>query len=201
MVEESMILAGEAAAGYAAQRGIPLPFSNQDPPDGRVPFDTLSGMFAMRRFLRRSQYRAQMGPHSGLGLPGYVQATSPLRRYLDLVAHQQLRAGLRGGALLNEGDLLERIGSVEAALPALRQAELRSEKHWTLVHLLQHPRERWEGVLVDKRGASGTVMIPALALEARVHLPGSPALDALLALESSGVNLPDLEAFFNVTPR
>ena len=30
-------------------------------------------------------------PHAGLGLPGYVQATSPIRRYMDLLAHWQLK--------------------------------------------------------------------------------------------------------------
>lgn len=30
-------------------------------------------------------------PHAGLGLPGYVQATSPIRRYTDLLAHWQLK--------------------------------------------------------------------------------------------------------------
>ena len=47
-------------------------------------------------------------PHAGLGLPGYVQATSPMRRYLDLAIHQQLRAFLSGSPLLDAADLIER---------------------------------------------------------------------------------------------
>lgn len=31
-------------------------------------------------------------PHAGLGLPAYVQVTSPIRRYSDLLAHWQLKA-------------------------------------------------------------------------------------------------------------
>ena len=30
-------------------------------------------------------------PHSGLGLEGYVQFTSPIRRYGDMLAHLQLK--------------------------------------------------------------------------------------------------------------
>ncbi len=30
-------------------------------------------------------------PHAGLGLQGYVQFTSPIRRYSDMLAHFQLK--------------------------------------------------------------------------------------------------------------
>jgi exoribonuclease II len=200
MVQEAMILAGDAIAGYASRHGIAIAYSNQEAPDTRVPFETLAGMFAMRKYLRRSQYRVEPGPHSGLGLAAYTQATSPLRRYLDLVAHQQLRAFLRGERLLTTAEVLERIGSVEAAIPPLRQAELRSEKHWTLVYLQDRAERIWQGVLVDKRGreASGTVLIPELALEVRVHLPGVVELDQTLNLRLTGIDLPNLEAYFRV---
>ena len=35
-------------------------------------------------------------PHSALGVEGYVQISSPIRRYGDLLAHYQLKAVLRG---------------------------------------------------------------------------------------------------------
>ncbi len=94
VVENCMILIGEAVTRYAKDNDLPLPYSTQDPPDN-PPLDapqTLSGMFALRRTMKRSQYRSTPAPHAGLGLEAYSQATSPLRRYLDLVVHQQLRA-------------------------------------------------------------------------------------------------------------
>ncbi len=193
MVEEAMILAGDAAAAFAAGRSIPLAFSAQDSPESIVPHATLAGMFAMRRLMKRSQYRASPAPHAGLGLAQYAQVTSPLRRYLDLAAHQQLRAGLAGRALIAESALLERIGMVEAALPALRQAEYASEKHWTLVYLLRHPGWRGEAVLVERRGAQGTFLIPSLALEARVAAAAAIDLDARTEVEISSIDLPALE--------
>lgn len=193
VVEEAMILTGEAVASYAAARGIPLPFSQQEPPDGRIAMTGPASMFAMRRLMRRSQYRTNPGLHSGLGLGAYAQATSPLRRYLDLVVHQQLRAFLRGESLLSETEIMERIGAVEAVMPALHQAEQLSEKHWTLVYLLQHPGWQAEGVLVEKRGANGTVIVPELALEVRLYLPGDPPLDSLLALSVGGIHLANLD--------
>jgi exoribonuclease-2 len=193
IVEEAMILAGEAA-GWAAQRqGLDLLYTVQDAPESRVPTDRLSGMFAMRRLLHRSQYRATPGPHGGLGLPHYTQATSPLRRYLDLVVHQQLRAGQRGVAPLGESALLERIGMVEAILPALRRAEVASERHWTLVYLLQRPDWHGEAVLVERRGGMGTWLLPALGLEARAAAPADLPLDMQAGATVMGIDLPKLE--------
>ena len=82
---------------------------------------------------------------------------------------------------------------VEAALPALRQAETASEKHWTLVHLLRNPGWRGQAVLVDRRGAQGTLLIPDLALEARTSITGPLELDSQVTVEIRAVDLPGLE--------
>jgi exoribonuclease R len=46
---------------------------------------------ALRRFLGRAgmSFMKPMS-HGGLGIPGYVQFTSPIRRYGDLLAHYQV---------------------------------------------------------------------------------------------------------------
>jgi exoribonuclease-2 len=129
----------------------------------------------------------------------YAQVTSPLRRYLDLVAHQQLRAFLRGQELLRAQDVLERIGAAEAAADGVRQAERLSRQHWTLVYLLAHPAWRGDGVVVEKRGAHATVLIPELDMEPRVHMREELPLDTVVPLALRGVNLPALDAHFEVS--
>ncbi len=198
LVQQAMIAAGEAVARFALERGIPMPFSTNEGPDeplGRL--TTLSAMFAARRQLKRSQYRAAPARHASLGLPAYTQVTSPLRRYLDLIAHQQLRAHLRGAPLLDEAQILERVGAVEAIIGSLRQAELLSEKHWTLVYLLQHAGWRGEGVLVERRGGGGgAIIIPSLGLETTAHLNGEIALDSVVKMALQKVELPRLDVYF-----
>ena len=122
LVQYAMILAGEAAARFGTTRGIPLPFATQEPPD-YVDFDegqsqSLSAMFARRRTFRRSQYRSVPAPHSGLGLSAYAQATSPMRRYLDLVVHQQLRAYLANRPLLTAEQILDAWARSRRSSPA-----------------------------------------------------------------------------------
>jgi exoribonuclease-2 len=158
---------------------------------------TMAGMFALRRTLKRSQMKSTPEPHAGLGLEIYAQATSPLRRYLDLVVHQQLRAYLRGDQLLDSQDVLARVGAAEAISGSARQVERQANKHWTLVYLKQHPDWQGEGVLVDKRDLRGRVLIPDLDLEVQVHLREDLPLDSRVPLKLKGINLPELDVYFS----
>jgi exoribonuclease-2 len=200
LVTEAMLLAGESAARYALERGISFPFSTQGPAPAwtHQPPEGLAGMYALRRALKPSQMTSVPAPHAGLGMAVYAQATSPLRRYLDLVAHQQLRAYLRGEGLLGEQEMLERIGAAAAVTRDVRRAERLARQHWTLVYLLEHSDWRGEGVLVEKEGLRGTVLIPELDLEARIHLREDFPLDSVVPLALSGVNLAELTSHFQV---
>lgn len=202
LVENAMILTGDAVARFALQHQIPLPFATQEVSDEATPAlrraQTYTQMLALRKTMRRSQYRTVADPHGGLGLPAYVQTTSPLRRYLDLVVHQQLRAYLRGDPLLSQADILARIGATEAINGSLREAENKSNTHWTLIYLLQNPTWQGEGILVDKRGLQGTVLLPTLGMEPTVHLPGDLPLDTRLLIEARAVDLPKLDARFRI---
>lgn len=200
LVTEAMLMAGEAAARFALERDIPFPFATQPPPPTgtQQPTEGLAGAYALRNTLQRSQTKSVPAPHTGLGLAVYARATSPLRRYLDLVAHQQLRGYLRGEDILGAQEMLERIGAVEAVTGSVRQAERLARQHWTLVYLLQHPGWRGEGILVEKRNSRGTVLIPELDLEPRVHLREDLPLNSVVPLFLSGVELPELEAYFRL---
>jgi len=208
LVREAMLMAGEAAACFSIEHDVPFPFVTQSASEKDNLFDNasqpvsgirdLAGDFAKRRTLKRSQISGQPAPHAGVGLPAYSRVTSPLRRYLDLVAHQQLRAYLQGEVLLGEQEMLERVGASEAVTGSLNYAERLARRHWTLVYFMQHPDWRSEGVLVEKRGLRAKVIIPELAFETQVHLKGDLPLNSVLSLELRGVNLPELEAYFTL---
>jgi exoribonuclease II len=200
LVREAMLLAGEAVARFAREKEIPLPFATQAAPETVPAATTPSQMFARRRLLRPAQPRGGPAPHAGLGLEQYVQCTSPLRRYLDLVVHQQLRAHLRGQPLLNTQELMARVGAADAAAGAVRRAERLSINHWLLVYLLQHPGWQGEGVVVEKRGARTLVLIPQLALETPIYPRQETPLDHTVRLALESVNLPELDASFRLLP-
>jgi exoribonuclease-2 len=217
LVQEAMIMAGEAVARFAQEHDICVPYSTQEASELRATQEaselgapdltglekpvrsaSLSQMAAVRRTLKRSQYRTLPAPHAAMGLAAYVQATSPLRRYPDLVVHQQVRAHLRGETGLGHEAVLERIGAVEAVMGGVRQAEQLSDRHWTLVYLRQQAGWHGEGIVIEQRGSSSRVLIPDLALETTLRLPAGTSLDSRLPLVLNGINLAQLEAYFRV---
>ena len=74
----------------------------------------------------------------------YSQVTSPLRRYGDLISHQQLRSFLKKEKLIDKDEMLIRMSAGEAAAQASKKAERNSRMHWTLVYLLQNPDMEFE---------------------------------------------------------
>ena len=174
MVRECMVLAGEAAARWALQNQAPFPFIAQeagDLPSGRLA--GLAGAWQMRRCMRPRTISTKPAVHWGLGLDQYTQVTSPLRRYTDLLCHQQIRAFLRGGALLSEDEVLLRVSAAEAAALAASKAERASRAHWTAVYLSGRKGSSWEGVVLDRKGNRGVVFIPALGIETQVNIRGN----------------------------
>jgi exoribonuclease-2 len=197
MVRECMLLAGEEAGRWALRKGLPFPYISQETGDlPAAPLPGLAGSYQLRRCMRPRSLSVKPGLHAGLGLDVYTQVTSPLRRYTDLLAHQQIRALLRGGRPLGEEEVLLRIAAAEAAASATVQAERASRAHWTAVYLADKRGSEWEGVLAEKRGSRGLVLIPALGLETQVPLRGEPEPNDPVSLVLTAVRIPEAEAVF-----
>jgi exoribonuclease II len=197
MVRDAMLMTGEAVARFAFTHNIPLPYTTQEAPaEPLPPASTTAEFFARRRLMRPSQQSSAPGAHAGLGLGLYAQATSPLRRYLDLVVHQQLRAYLSGEPGLNAQEVMERVGAADAISGDARRAERLSNRHWTLVYLQQNPDWQGQGIIVEKKGRKDVVLIPALDLEARVYVKGERPLNTAVTLKFQEADLVNLEAHF-----
>lgn len=197
LVREAMLTVGEALARLGIERGLPLAYSVQDAPsEVESPAAGLAGAFAQRRAMQRSRLSVAPGRHAGLGLDQYVQATSPLRRYLDLIAHQQLRAHLRGGELLDAAAITLRIGTADAVAGSVRTAERLSNQHWTLVYLLQNPNWTGEGVVVEQKAGRELILIPELAWETEVYRRQLRPLNSRVRLAVESVDLPNRAARF-----
>ena len=199
MVTDAMLAAGEAAARFALENAIPVPFATQPPPaSDALPENNLPAMYAFRRNFKPSRSQTQPEPHAGLGLEVYTRATSPLRRYLDLVTHQQLRAFLKGETPLNLEQLTERIGAAEAVSGLIRKAERLSNTHWKLIKLHRDPEWRADAVVVEVNDKRATLLVPSLALEARLRMQKPAAIGDELGVKCREADIPGLSARLQV---
>jgi exoribonuclease-2 len=198
MVKEAMLMAGEAAAAYACRDGIPCVFSTQESTEIPVLPDGLAGMYALRRFMKRGQLKSLPTRHAGIGLDRYTQITSPIRRYQDLIIHQQLRAHILGHRLLTAEEMLQRLGATEAVTSNMRQAERLSNRHWTMVYLSETPHWHGEGVIVETDGSRCTVIIPDIGLETHLRCQSGIPLNTRVPIVLEEANIPELRAFFKI---
>ncbi|MCB1868743.1 MAG: RNB domain-containing ribonuclease [Gammaproteobacteria bacterium] len=198
LVTELMLMTGEAVAGYALARQIAIPFATQPAPDELQQPENLAARFAYRRQMKPSQANTLEAPHAGLGLSCYARATSPLRRYLDLVVHQQLRAVLGGQQPMSAAAISERICASDMILGKLKRAERLSNLHWKMLYLKRRPKWKGRGLVVEKQDQRVTVLIPELALESRIRYSGTVDLNEELKLAMRDVDVPDLSARFRV---
>ena len=169
MIQEMMLLAGEGAARFAFKNQIPFPYVSQEAPQfpELIP-DGWAGQFARVKCMRKRSVGITPAPHSGLGLSFYSQVTSPLRRYSDLIAHQQLRAFIKGEKILDKDAMLEKVAAGDAASIAAKKASRLSDTHWKLVYLIQNPELEFEGVCIDVRGNDALFLIPQLDMQATI---------------------------------
>ncbi len=193
VVREMMLLAGEGAARFAFANKIPFVYVRQEAPD--IPKDLpegLAGEFRTVKCMHRREVGLLPGPHAGLGLGIYSQGTSPLRRYGDLLCHEQLRAFLDGRELIDKDAMLERLSAGDQAAYACKKAERKSDLHWTLVYLLQNPDWTGEAVCVDFKGNEAVFMIPSLAQQTVFAPSKKLELNDKIMVKAKSVDIPNL---------
>ena len=197
LVAEAMILAGAVAARFGQENALALPYRSQLPadlpppaqlealPDGAVRFA------AIKRCLSRGLMGTAPAAHFSLGLPAYVQTTSPIRRYGDLVVQRQIAAQLDGGIPLAEPALQELIESFDAAVREGIGIAREDQRHWQQVWFEAHKGEQWRAQFLRwlrPQDRLGLVRIDELAMDLAAECPAGCEPGALLLLRVQQVD-------------
>lgn len=197
MVKEMMLLAGEGAAKFAFENSIPFQFVSQEEPEipKNIP-QGLAGEYRLRRSMRPRQVSVNPSAHHGLGLGMYAQVTSPLRRYGDLVSHQQLSLFLENRKTMDKETLFDKIAQGDIAASECIKAERESCIHWKLVYLLQNPQWQGEAVIVETGIPKAKILIPELAMESQINIPGNLQLNDRIKVKAENIEIWNLKVDF-----
>ena len=178
IVAEAMILANSTWGGWLAEHGVP-------------------GIYRSQASLAPG-IKVRMGvkplPHAGMGVAQYAWATSPLRRYVDLVNQWQIIACARHGRTAalaapfkpKDAMLFSIVSSFDAAYSAYGDFQHAIERYWTIQHLAQQGINELDAVVMKDglvRADALPLVFKALGCEAlprgahvRVRITGSDAL-------------------------
>ncbi len=192
MVAEFMVLANRLIGARLRDSGVPAIYRTQDSVAmDEVPDTSVDAVrqYHILRHIRPSRLTTTAGPHALIGVEPYVQATSPLRRYLDLVVQRQLAASLDGTEPPYSLDDLKRlIGEAEAALRDLNRAEDERKRYWTLKHLGGRVGEAFPATVLDVRDRQSVVELETYLIRSNVYLPPSTVAGQTVRLELQEVD-------------
>ena len=130
IVAEAMILANSSWGGWLAELGVPGIYRSQA---------SLAPGVKVRMGIKPA-------PHAGMGVTQYTWATSPLRRYVDLVNQWQIIACARHGRTAalaapfkpKDAMLFSIISSFDGAYSAYNGFQQAIERYWTMRWLEQN---------------------------------------------------------------
>lgn len=175
LVSEMMILANWLTAKFLTENDMPAVFRSQPPPRGRLysgaEEGTLFENWMQRRLISRVVIGARARHHSGLGVDGYATATSPIRKYYDLVTQRQIKACLGMESPYSEEDIGRIISAVNEPLRAAAQVQFRRHRYWIFKFLEKHIGERTEAIVLDKRRDGHMILIPDYLIECLMSPP------------------------------
>ncbi|NEQ98573.1 MAG: VacB/RNase II family 3'-5' exoribonuclease [Cyanothece sp. SIO2G6] len=210
MVAEMMILTGEVAGHYGKTHDLVLPFRGQPQPE-LPPEEELMVLpagpvrdSAIRRCMSRSEMGITPLRHAGLGLDTYTQATSPIRRYTDLLCHFQIKAHLRGEAAPFSPEQLQELVQVvsNTAYEAVL-IERQTNRYWGVEFLRRHEGEIWQALMLRwlrEHENLGLVLLEELGLEMVVRLQRAVSLGDRIDLKVTHANpRQDIIQFTEVT--
>jgi exoribonuclease-2 len=189
-VAEAMILAGAVVAAHGQVHGLALPYRSQlpstlPPPDvlGALPPGPVRHA-ALKQGLSRGFTTPTPSPHFSLGLEAYVQATSPIRRYGDLLVQRQLALLADGQPPLTPEALQQQLADLEEPVRQGIQISREDQRHWRQVWFAEHRSAQWRATFLRWLRESdqlGLVWVESLAMELPAHCPaGCAPADALL---------------------
>ncbi|MCK5098676.1 MAG: RNB domain-containing ribonuclease, partial [Desulfobacteraceae bacterium] len=175
LVSEFMILANSLMAEFLADNNVPAAFRSQVEPRERLFKGIETSLYLnsmQRRKLSRAVVSTEPSPHSGLGVKAYVTATSPIRKYYDLLTHRQIR-GILGYEAPYSKDGVEQILQ-NLILPVSNANKLQSirRRYWILKYLETKQGSEFEALVLESHKGFCIVLLKDFMLESKLPSGG-----------------------------
>ncbi len=168
LVSELMILANELAARRLVEAQLPAIFRSQPEPRERLLNSnggTLFQNWMQRKQIHRFVLTNAPEPHSGLGLSSYVTATSPIRKYFDLVTQRQLRAASGLEPPYTQRQIDDIIADLSDPISQVGIVQRQRHRYWLLKYLEGCIGQKEEAIVLSKRRNTYSILMTAYMLE------------------------------------
>lgn len=181
LVSELMILANYLFAKTLMEKEIPCVYRSQPPPLEKIDlghrYDPVLS-YRCKKALARGSFSLYPEPHSTLGLSVYSTATSPLRRYTDLLTQRQLVSSLDSSVRPIDADRLDRLLSdISYRLERSSLVERERQRYYLLKYMEQKKHEEFEVVVLNRFPRFYLVQLEAFGINTVLHTPPGVSLN------------------------
>ncbi len=179
LVSEIMIMANWLMARFLQSNDLPAVFRSQPSPRERLYKEnggTLFQNWMQRKYLSRFVLSPEPEPHSGLGLDAYLTATSPIRKYFDLITQRQIRAAFDLDTPYSKGEIKETIQILTQPMSYVSRLQNRRKRYWLLKYLEGRVGRKEEAIVLSRRRNCYIALLTDYMIECPIPL-------------SAGVNL------------
>lgn len=176
LVSEIMIMANWLMAEFLSKYRHPTIYRSQPDPKERLYREdegTLFQNWMQRKLLSRFVLGYEPEPHAGLGLDAYVTATSPIRKYSDLITQRQIRAVLGLEEAYTPEEIERAIQNLEQPMIHVSRLQFRRKRYWLLKYLEGKIGEKEEAIVLNRRKNDYFVMLPEYMIECPVSVSGN----------------------------
>ena len=168
LVSEIMIMANWLMAKYLKEHRLAAIFRSQPEPRERLYKNNAGTLFQnwmQRRLLSRFVLSPSPDWHSGLGLDAYVTATSPIRKYSDLVAQRQIRASLGLEDAYTAEQVTEIIQLLEVPMSYVGRFQFSRHRYWLLKYLENQIGQKEEAIVLHKARRNYQILLTQYMVE------------------------------------
>jgi len=162
IVSELMIFYNSEAALLLGANGVTVPFRVSDPypaPELIAAFRAKAAdgiydaalVWKIRKGMPFTGNSYEMTPNALIGVKGYVQASSPARRYIDIIVQRQLRSVVVRDAVRLDAESVRNIMmGCEPQLQAASEIEQESNFYWLYKYLNVNSGIEYSGSIIDE---------------------------------------------------
>ncbi|MDR3604138.1 MAG: RNB domain-containing ribonuclease [Syntrophaceae bacterium] len=181
LVSEFMILANNLFARTLKDKCIPCIYRSQPPPLEKIElgshYDPVLS-YRCKKVLARGNLGLYPEPHSTLGLNVYTTATSPLRRYTDLLTQRQLQAAVDERERPIDADTLDRLLSeISYRLDRASLVERERHRYYLLKYMEQRRGDEFEVIVLQRFPRFYLAQIESLGCNTVLHTPPGVSLN------------------------
>ncbi len=179
LVSELMIMANWIMARFLRDNGLPAIFRTQPEPKERLYKRNEGNLFQnwmQRRRLNRFVLDTAAARHSGLGLDAYITATSPIRKYFDLITQRQIRAALGLEDPYTVKEIASLLQLLEQPMAAVSRVQHHRHQYWLLRYLEQCVGDQAEAIVLQRRRNGYQVLLTDYMVECDMPVSGGQTL-------------------------